>query len=78
MTNEFEVGQRVCAMGQGTDALAHWHGKVTRLTKTMIIVTSQRGDECRFRREGIVIRSIPQSDWGGLSLSTTCQEKKNS
>jgi len=78
MTTNFEIGQAVCAAGRGADAIAHWHGKVTRLTKTMIIVTSQRGNEHRFSRTGIAAHSIPYAEYGGLTLSPTCQKKEKS
>jgi hypothetical protein len=69
-----EIGQRVCAKGQGTDALAHYHGTVSRLTATMIIVTDDRYQrEHRFSREWRT--SIPRSDWGGLRIALACQKK---
>jgi hypothetical protein len=69
-----DVGQRVCAKGRGTDAFAHWHGAVIRLTKTMIVVQSDRGAEHRFRRESK--DSIPYSAYGGARIATTCQQPK--
>lgn len=74
MPTEMKIGQRVCAKGRGMDAIAHWHGVVIRLTKTLIIV---RDDEFsrgrRFNRESL--RSVPSSDWGGLRIATTCQRR---
>lgn len=73
-----EVGTRVCAKGQGTDAFAHYHATVTRMTKTLIIVAhtvNGRAIEDRFNRE--FLHSVPRSDWGGVRLSTTCQKKED-
>lgn len=68
-----EVGTPVCIKGYGTDAFAHSHTKVARITKTMIITTSGR----RFQRETVMNkhRSIPYQPYGGTYLSTKCQKK---
>lgn len=64
---DVEPGVRVCIKGQGTDAMLHWHGKVARLTKTMIILENGR----RFRRNDL--SSIPYQPYGGSKISTECQ-----
>ena len=71
---DIEIGTRVCAKGRGTDSLAHWHGEVIRMTKTLIVVESQpRRIKHRFNRESL--QSVPRNDWGGVRISTKCQGK---
>lgn len=76
MSEQFEVGQRICAKSRGMDATVHWHGQVVRITKTTILVRADgaKGGERRFRREGL--NSIPYSPYGGSAISTKCQRPK--
>lgn len=74
MAEEFKVGQRVCMIGRGIDAMAHRHGEIVRITKTLIVVKSdRRGIEHRFNRESH--RSVPMSEYGGTSIYRTCQKR---
>lgn len=69
-----DVGTAVCMKGTGMDATVHFHTKVARITKTMIVTTSGR----RFRREPDMLghhKSIPYQPYGGTYLSTKCQKK---
>lgn len=70
-----EVGTAVCMKGTGMDVTVHFHTRIARITKTMIITTSGR----RFQRETNMSgfhRSIPYQPYGGTYLSTTCQKKE--
>lgn len=72
---EYTEGQRVCMAGIGTDILAHRHGTVERLTKTMVIVRDKRGIPYRFTR-GAIGRSVPFNPYGGTRIHPTCQRPK--
>lgn len=74
MAEEFKVGQAVCIVGRGTDAVVHWHGMVSKITKTQIVVRAN-GGERRFRRDS-GHGSIPYSPYGGSTLHATCQKEK--
>jgi hypothetical protein len=74
-TDDFTPGRRVCWLGYGTSATEHCHGRIARVTKTLIVVTSDvRGAEWRFRKDSL--KAVPQDTWGGYNLSLTCQKPK--
>lgn len=72
---EYVEGQRVCMAGIGTDILAHRHGTVERLTKTMVIVRDKAGNVHRFTRE-VIGHSVPRQPYGGTIINPTCQRPK--
>jgi hypothetical protein len=68
---DFTPDQVVCVKGSGVDAPLHFHDRVARITKTMIVLKGGR----RFSRESLH-RSIPYQPYGGAHVSTTCQKKE--
>lgn len=79
-TTEFEVGQRVCVVGEGTATGRHQHGKVKRITEVeRVIVVEFRNYTERFRpRRNLAPVSIPYSAYGGSTVHPTCQKPKES
>lgn len=75
--DQWEVGQKVCIRGEGTANLAHRHGSVIRITKTLVVVKGKHGIE-RFRLrndETLPPESVPYSPYGGLRLYAACGKK---
>lgn len=70
------LGQRVCVVGRGTANCVHFHGKVSKVNKTMFTVAyTQRGYPLtrRYRFDG---HEVGASTYGGSYVATTCQRPK--
>lgn len=78
----YEVKQRVCVVGRGTDSVIHAHGTVKRFTKTLMVVQhhwkagNRSGTTERRYRIGGYGTEVGTHEYGGTHVAPHCQRPR--